>query len=157
MQYELDYHYEPYRHPNTRSFYYPTSYSAKGQDGEKGFPGSKGIPGYRGHPGSTGSPGPKGRMGYRGVYGVTGRTGRSGLTGPKGSAGFRGLPGNAGPPGPPGPPGCACNNLVIYLDRYGFLIDPMNINTTEIGEEIEQVPLNFTCIRSKKILTVTRP
>ena len=150
LQYEIDYHYEPYKHRNTRTLYYPTRYGSKGQYGEKGFPGPKGAPGYRGHPGFPGSPGAKGPKGYRGVNGVTGRTGRSGLTGSKGYAGFRGLPGNAGPPGPPGPPGCACNNLVLYLDRYGFLIDPMNVNTTEIIDELEQVPVNITCIRSMK-------
>ena len=86
-------------------------------------------------------------MGYRGADGVTGRTGPSGLPGPKGFAGWRGLPGNAGPPGPPGPPGCVCNNLIIYLDRYGFLIDPSTI-TEENDDDFDKVKVNITCIRS---------
>ena len=85
-------------------------------------------------------------MGYRGADGVTGRTGSGGLPGLKGFAGWRGLPGNAGPPGPPGPPGCVCNNLIIYLDRYGFLVDPVNI--TEQNDDSDRVEVNVTCIRS---------
>ena len=148
LQYEK--YYEPYKHSKKRSFYYPTGYGFERQHGEKGFPGPKGVPGNRGHPGFAGSPGAKGPNGYSGVNGVTGRTGHSGLTGPKGFAGFRGLPGNAGPPGPPGPPGCACDNLILYLDRYGFLVDPMFINTAEDTDDFDQVPVNITCIRSMK-------
>jgi len=76
-------------------------------------------------------------MGYRGADGVTGRTGPAGRPGPKGFPGWRGLPGNAGPPGPPGPPGCVCNNLIIYTDKYGFLVDPMNIS--EENEDLDRV------------------
>ena len=90
-------------------------------------------------------------MGYRGVDGVTGRTGPSGLPGPKGFVGWRGLPGNTGPPGPPGPPGCVCNNLILYLDRYGFLVNPTNI-TEENTDEFDKVKVNVTCIRSMKIV-----
>ena len=129
--------------PKTRSFYYLTSYGSKGQRG------SKGPPGHKGNAGPPGLPGVKGPMGYRGADGVTGRTGPSGLPGPKGFAGWRGIPGNAGPPGPPGPPGCVCNNLIIYLDRYGFLIDP-SIITEENDEDFDKVKVNVTCIRSMK-------
>ena len=94
-------------------------------------------------------------MGYRGVNGVTGRTGPSGLPGPKGYAGWRGLPGNAGPPGPPGPPGCVCNNLILYLDRYGFLVDP--VNSTEENDDFDRVEVNVTCIRSMENCCLNRP
>ena len=90
-------------------------------------------------------------MGYRGANGVTGRTGPSGLPGPKGYSGWRGLPGNAGPPGLPGPPGCVCNNLILYLDRYGFLVDPVNI--TEENDD-DRVEVNVTCIRSMSLLLI---
>ena len=139
--------------PKMRSFYYPTSYGLKGQRGDVGFRGPKGPPGLRGSAGSPGSPGVKGPIGYRGADGVTGRTGPSGLQGPKGFAGYRGLPGNAGPPGPPGPPGCVCNNLIIYLDRYGFLVDPSNI--PEGNDTIERVEVNVTCVRSMKNISCT--
>ena len=90
-------------------------------------------------------------MGYRGADGVTGRTGPSGLPGPKGFAGWRGIPGNAGPPGPPGPPGCVCNNLILYLDRYGFLVDPSNFTEED---DFDRVQVNVTCIRSMKMLCI---
>ena len=92
-------------------------------------------------------------MGYRGADGVTGRTGPSGLPGPKGFAGWRGLPGSAGPPGPPGQPGCVCNNLILYLDRYGFLINPSTI-TEENVDDFDRVKVNITCIRSMKYYCV---
>ena len=135
--------------PKIRPSFYPTSYGSKGQHGDTGLRGPKGPPGYRGKIGSPGLPGVKGLMGYRGADGVTGRTGPSGLPGPKGFAGLRGLPGNAGPPGPPGPPGCVCNNLIIYLDRYGFLIDP-SIITGENFFDFDKVEVNVTCVRSTK-------
>ena len=160
LQYQKhDYHHESSAHarsvgsrssPKTRSFYYPVGHGFKGQRGHIGFRGPKGTPGLRGSAGSPGSPGVKGPMGYRGADGVTGRTGPSGLQGPKGFAGYRGLPGNAGPPGPPGPPGCVCNNLIIYLDRYGFLVDPSNIPEEE-SDDFDRVKVNLTCIRSMKM------
>ena len=133
--------------PKTRSFYYPDGYGIKVQRGDIGSRGPKGPPGHRGNAGSPGLPGVKGPMGYRGANGVTGRTGPSGLPGPKGYTGWRGLPGNAGPPGLPGPSGCVCNNLILYLDRYGFLVDPANI-TEDIKDEFDRVEVNITCIRS---------
>ena len=135
---------------NAQSFYYHFDYGYKGQRGEKGFHGPRGPPGYRGEAGPSGLPGAKGPVGYGGANGVPGRTGPSGLPGPKGFAGLRGLPGNPGPPGPPGPSGCVCNNLIIYLDRYGFLVDPASINTTEEIDEFHPVPGTVTCIRSMK-------
>ena len=148
MQYQkYSYHYGSYyappeskpSSPKTRSFYYPTGYGSKGQRGDTGSREPKGPPGYRGKAGSPGLPGVKGPMGYRGADGVTGRTGPSGLSEPKGFAGWRGLPGNAGPPGPPG---CVCNNLIIYLDRYGI----SSIITKENDEDFDKVKI--TCIRS---------
>jgi len=95
-------------------------------------------------------------MGHRGADGVTERTGSTGHPGPKGFPGWRGLPGNAGPPGPPG---CVCNNLIIYTDRYGFLVDPLNISeenedldcvNVTVNDDLVRVKVNITCVRSMK-------
>jgi len=118
--------------------------------------------------GSPGYPGRRGPKGYKGANGVLGRTGSNGKPGSKGRHGRRGLPGPTGPPGPPGPPGCMCNNLIIMLDKYGFVSKSIRASTlsnlgrtkqghnwtgkteqedTEAGSGFFYKP-NITCIRS---------
>jgi len=90
---------------------------------------------------------------------VVGKTGQFGSPGPKGSMGPKGPRGITGPPGPPGPPGCACNNIKIFQDRYGFLRMPSLIppNKTEQGidadEDLTIVKVNITCVNGKFVVT----
>ena len=100
------------------------SYVGTGIPGEQGDQGPHGYEGPKGFKGATGLPGDDGVRGPRGidgVDGVPGKTGPNGVTGLKGFPGEKGLPGPRGPPGPPGPPGCVCNNVIIKLDKYGFV------------------------------------
>ena len=92
-----------------------------GRPGPRGPRGPKGFPGSVGEKGSLGSPGRRGPKGLKGDKGVSGRTGSYGKPGSKGRLGQQGIPGPTGPPGPRGPPGCVCNNLIILLDKYGFV------------------------------------
>ena len=84
---------------------------------------------------------------------MIGKTGPYGPPGPKGPTGAKGAPGPTGPPGPPGPPGCACDNLIIYQDRYGFLRTPKSIPSDETSQEIDAsenytaIQVNITCVR----------
>ena len=96
-----------------------------------------------------------GPKGFRGVKGVSGRNGSNGKQGEKGDLGPQGLLGPTGPPGPPGPPGCVCNNLIILLNRYGFVRRYSSMLGQTKGEdkfstsnELLFKP-NITCIRSK--------
>jgi len=134
----------------------PIGFGVKGQRGDTGFRGPRGPPGLRGGAGNPGPSGVTGPPGYRGSDGVIGRTGPTGSSGPKGYPGQRGFPGKDGPPGPPGPPGCACNNVKIFQDRYGFLRMPSLIprNKQEIKDESEEddltaVEVNITCVRGE--------
>ena len=105
-----------------------------------------------GETGSPGSPGARGPKGFKGVNGVTGRAGSNGKQGDKGRLGRRGLPGPTGPPGPPGPSGCVCNNLIILLNRYGFVKRNTKVPSTLGQRNTSNVLLfkpNITCIRSK--------
>ena len=105
----------------------------------------------------------RGQKGVKGIKGTTGRTGSNGKPGDKGRLGRQGLPGPTGPPGPPGPPGCVCNNLIILLDKYGFVKKntevPINkvLGRTNVGDNRSEKPNhstqfifkpNITCIRS---------
>lgn len=92
-----------------------------GEQGEQGPPGYEGPKGFKGATGPPGSGGVRGPRGIDGVDGAPGKIGPSGATGLKGYRGRRGAPGPRGPPGPPGPPGCMCNNVIIRLDKYGFV------------------------------------
>ena len=92
-----------------------------GRPGPRGPRGPQGPPGSVGRTGLPGSPGMRGPRGFKGVNGVPGKPGSYGKQGIKGRPGRRGSPGPTGPRGPPGPPGCVCNNLVILLDKYGFV------------------------------------
>jgi len=145
-----------YLPPTKRQTFQPIGFGLKGQQGNPGSRGPRGPPGYRGGVGSPGAPGQTGPPGYRGADGVTGRTGPTGSSGPKGYPGQRGFPGKNGPPGPPGPPGCACNNVKIFQDRYGFLRAPSLIppEKQEEGDEIEDdeltvIRVNVTCVRGE--------
>ena len=129
-----------------------TGYGLKGPHGDTGSPGLRGPPGHTGKRGYPGRPGQKGPVGYTGADGVSGRIGPAGSPGPKGLPGPRGLPGNNGPAGPRGPPACQCNNLRIFLDRYGFVIPP-RLLTDEEGVALyneNEVNLTFVeipCVR----------
>ena len=124
--------------------------------GPRGPQGQKGHQGSAGEKGSRGNPGIRGPKGYKGKKGVSGRTGSNGDPGSKGRLGQRGIPGPRGPPGPPGPPGCVCNNLIILLDKYGFVkhSESPDIRVDTNGTEQESISTvfffkpNVTCIRS---------
>ena len=131
-----------------------------GRPGPRGAHGEKGPPGSIGETGSPGSLGSRGSKGFRGVNGVLGRTGSNGKPGGKGRLGRRGVPGPTGPPGPPGPPGCVCNNLIILLDKYGFVKRYSELSSilgrTKVEHNWERRNIstglffkpNITCIRS---------
>ena len=102
-----------------------------GRPGPRGPRGPRGPPGSIGETGSPGTPGRRGPKGLKGVKGVLGRTGSNGNPGDKGQLGQQGVQGPTGPPGPPGPPGCVCNNLMIMLDKYGFV--RRNIKVPELN------------------------
>ena len=86
---------------------------------------------------------------------MIGKTGPYGLPGPKGPVGPRGPRGPTGPPGLPGPPGCACNNIKIFQDKYGFLKIPSPLPPSRTLQEVnasgdlEIVKANVTCVRGK--------
>ena len=79
-------------------------------------------------------PGAKGPMGYRGVNGVTGKNwslwSPQDLRVMQDGVGYLemlvllGLLDH---------PRCVCNNLILYLDRYGFLVDPVDITEENDG------------------------
>ena len=123
-----------------------------GRPGPRGPHGEKGPTGSIGETGSPGSQGTKGSKGFRGVKGVPGRTGSNGKPGDKGRHGRQGFRGPTGPPGPPGPPGCVCNNLIILLNKYGFVTRNSSIfGQRNASNELFFKP-NITCIRSKMSL-----
>ena len=137
-----------------------------GRPGARGPRGQRGPPGSIGATGSPGIPGVRGPKGFQGANGVPGRTGSNGKPGSKGPLGQKGFPGPTGPPGPPGPPGCVCNNLIIMLDKYGFvsrstrpstLTNLLRTNQNKIlpdtGSKNNETGFifkpNITCVRSK--------
>ena len=126
------------------------------KQGPRGPRGQKGTQGSVGENGSPGSPGWRGPKGFKGNKGVSGRTGSNGKPGSKGRLGPPGIPGLTGPPGPPGPPGCVCNNLIILLDKYGFVRHTKSPDLRVDGNGTKQENIstvfyfkpNVTCIRS---------
>ena len=110
--------------------------------------------------GQKGDPGMRGLKGFKGVNGVPGKPGYNGKQGIKGQPGQQGLPGPTGPRGPPGPPGCVCNNLIILLDKYGFVSRTAKASTMDQAGSSKQTneseffyKPNITCIRSEYIYT----
>ena len=123
-----------------------------GKPGPQGPRGEKGPPGSIGETGSPGKRGKQGPKGFKGVNGVPGRTGSNGKQGEKGKHGPQGFLGPTGLPGPPGPQGCVCNNLIILLNKYGFVTRNSSIfGQRNTSNELLFKP-NITCIRSKMSL-----
>jgi len=116
-----------------------------GEQGDQGPPGYQGPKGFKGATGPPGRNGVRGPSGINGANGIPGKSGPNGVIGPKGYPGRQGPPGPRGPPGPPGPPGCVCNNVVIKLDKYGFVKKTRPLSYNKFGI----VKANFTMLSGK--------